>query len=131
MQKKMIATSENRNKLRQSLFKKLKRENAFWSYNPESVTLRNCDDETLIYNTLIYLDIKEINQLFSIYDKAKIQEVWEKELCIQGDFYRRLNKFLAYCYFNIDDPKKYIRDIERNHLKNIEQKANKKLKLLQ
>jgi len=126
----MSALKENKNKLRQSLFRKLKRENAFWSYNPESVTLRNCGDEALIYNTLIHLDIEEINQLFSIYDKSKIQEVWEMELCIQGDFYRRLNKFLAYCYFNIDNPKKYIRKIERKHQKVIEQRAGKKLKSL-
>ena len=64
----MSALPENRNKLRQSLFRKLKRENAFWSYNPESVTLRNCDDDTLICKTLVHLDIKEINQLFSIFD---------------------------------------------------------------
>ena len=127
----MSALSENRNKLRQSLFRKLKRENAFWSYNPQSVTLRNCDDETLIYKTLVHLDIKEINQLFCIYDKEKIQAVWESELCIQGDFYRRLNKFLAYCYFDIDDPKKYIRKIERRHLKNIKQRTVEKLKSLQ
>ena len=124
----MIALSENKNKLRQSIFRKLKKENAFWSYNPESVTFRNIDDEILIYKTLVHLDIKEINQLFSMYDKVKIQEVWERELCIQGDFYRRLNKFLAYCYFNIDDPKKYIRKIERKHLKAIEQGASNKLK---
>ena len=127
----MGALSENRSKLRQHLFRKLKRENAFWSYNPESVTLRNCDDETLIFKTLVHLDIEEINQLFSIYDRAKIQEVWERELCIQGNFYHRLNKFLAYCYFNIDEPSKYIRKIERRHLKNIEQRASEKLKLLQ
>ena len=126
----MSALSENRNKIRQSLFRKLKRENAFWSYNPKSVTLRNCDDETLIYKTLVHLDIEEIDQLFCIYDKAKIQEVWEKELCIQGDYYRRLNKFLAYYYFNIDDPKKYIKKIERKHLKSIEQRADEKLKSL-
>jgi len=127
----MSVLLEDRNKLRRSLFRKLKKENAFWSYDPKSVTSRNCDDETLIYKTLIHLDIKEINQLFSLYDKAKIQEVWERELCIQGDFYRRLNKFLAYCYFDITDPKKYIRKIERKHLKNIERRTEEKLKLLQ
>jgi len=127
----MSDLSVNRNKIRQKLFRKLKKEKAFWSYNPQSVTLRNCDDETLIYKTLVHLDIEEINQLFIIYDKAKIQEVWEKELCIQGDYYRRLNKFLAYCYFNIDNPKKYIRKIEREHLKSIEQRGDKKLELLQ
>jgi len=126
----MSSLSENSNKLRQSIFRKLKRENAFWSYNPESVTLRNCDDETLIYKTLVHLDIEEINQLFSIYDKLKIRKVWERELCIQGDYYRRLNKFLAYFYFNIEDPKKYIRKIERRHLKDIEKRADKKLNLL-
>ena len=88
----MNTLSDNRNQLRQSLFRKLKRENAFWSYQPESVTIRNCDDETLIYKTLVHLDINEIDLLFRIYDKAKIQEVWERELCIQGNFYRRLNK---------------------------------------
>jgi len=126
----MNLLSTNRSKLRQNLFRKLKKENAFWSYNPKSVTLRNCNDETLIYKTLVHLDIKEINQLFSLYDKSKVQEVWEKELCIQGDFYRRLNKFLAYCYFNIDEPKKYIRNIEKKHLKSIEKRANEKLNLL-
>jgi len=120
----------NKSKLRQTLFRKLKKENAFWSYNPKSVTLRNCDDETLIYKTLVHLDVKEINQLFSLFGKSKVQEVWERELCIQGDFYRRLNKFLAYCYFNIDEPKKYIRSIEKKHLKNIEKKADEKLKFL-
>ena len=105
---------------------KLKRENAFWSYQPESVTLRNCDDETLIYKTLVHLDINDIDRLFRIYDKAKIQDVWERELCIQGNFYRRLNKFLACYYFNITDPKKYIRKIERRHLKSIEQRVAEK-----
>ena len=124
----MDTLSKNRNKVRQNLFGKLKKENAFWSYNPKSVCLRNCDDETLIYKTLVHLDVKEINQLFSIYNKADIQEVWEKELCIQGNFYRRLNKFLAYCYFNIDEPKKHFRKMEKKHLKKIEFISNEKLK---
>jgi len=124
----MCSLLENRNKLRQSLFRKLKKENSFWSYNQASVSLRNCDDDTLIYNTLVHLDIKEIDQLFSIYEKEKVKEVWEKELCIQGDYYRRLNKFLAVYYFKIDNPEKYIKKIERKHLKNIEQESDKKIK---
>ena len=126
----MSDISENSNKLRQNLFRKLKEENAFWSYNPESISLRNCDDETLIYKTLIHLDIEEINKLFILYDKIKIRAVWERELCIQGDFYRRLNKFLAYYYFNIDNPKKYIRAIERRHLKMLQKRSDEKLLLL-
>jgi len=122
---------EKRRKIRQNLFRKLKRENAFWSYSPESVLLRNCNDETLIYKTLVHLDIKEIKQLFGIYDKNKIQDVWEKELCIQGDYYRRLNKFLAYCYFDIDDPKKYIKNIERKHFRAIRKLTDEKLQTLQ
>ena len=31
----MNALLKNRNKIRQNLFRKLKKENAFWSYNPE------------------------------------------------------------------------------------------------
>jgi len=127
----MCALQENKNIIRQSLFRKLKRRNAFWSYNPESVTLRNCNNETLIYKTLVHLDIKEINQLFSIFNKQIIQEVWERELCIQDDFYRRLNKFLAYCYFDIDDPEKYIKTIEKKHLVLIKKKTNEIFKSLQ
>jgi hypothetical protein len=84
----------------------------------------------LIYKTLVHLDVKEINQLFAIYDKEKIRDVWERELCIQGDFYRRLNKFLAYCYFNIAEPKKYIQKIERKHYNAIAKRANEKLNRL-
>jgi hypothetical protein len=127
----MDALSENRNKIRQSLFRKLKRANAFWSYNPESVTLRNCDDRTFIYKILVHLDIHEINQLFRIYDKSKIRDVWEQELCIQGDYYRRLNKFLASCYFDIVEPEKYIKNIERKHYLAIKKRTNQKLKILQ
>jgi hypothetical protein len=79
----------------------------------------------------VHLDIYEINQLFRIYDQSKIQDVWEKELCIQGDYYRRLNKFLAYCYFDITDPDKYIKNIERKHYNAIKKRTNQKLKTLQ
>ncbi|MDR2622099.1 MAG: hypothetical protein LBC48_05905 [Dysgonamonadaceae bacterium] len=127
----MDALSESKNKIRQSLFRKLKRVNAFWSYDPESVTLRNCDDRTLIYKILVHLDVNEINQLFRIYDQSEIQDVWEKELCIQGDYYRRLNKFLAYCYFDIAEPEKYIKNIERKHYNTIKKRTNQKLKMLQ
>ena len=118
----MTLRLEDKKRIRQSLFRKLKREKAFWSYTPESVSLRTMNDETLIYKTLVHLDIREINQLFSIYDKAKIREVWEKELCIQGDYYRRLNKFLAYCYFDIEEPEKYIKNIEKQHYRAINHK---------
>ena len=101
------------------LFKKLKKEHCFWSYDPKSVTFRNLTDDMLIYKTLVHLDIEEINLLFKIYGKEKIQEVWERELAIQGDYYRRLNKFLAYIYFDITEPEKYLKKIQRRHIKNI------------
>lgn len=85
-------------------------ENAFWSYTPESVKDIGLSDEFLIEKTLIYLDIPEINVLFSIFPKEKIRQVWEAKLLPQGEYLFNLNKFLAWFYFDIENDSQYVRE---------------------
>jgi len=76
-------------------------------------------DDILIEKTLLYLDIDEINQLFRIYSYKKIKQVWRDRLVIQGDYYKRLNKFLAWMYFDIKNPEKYIKTTITHHINKI------------
>ena len=45
--------------VRQQLFRKLKKENGFWSY--DSSKMKTISDESLIEHVLLYLDIEDIN----------------------------------------------------------------------
>ena len=49
--------------------------NKFWPYDKDSVR-QNISDEDIIENTLIYLDIEDINILFRIYPIKEIKNVW-------------------------------------------------------
>ena len=53
------------NEFKSLLARKLIDGNKFWSYDKDSVRL-NISDEDIIENTLIYLDIEDINILFRI-----------------------------------------------------------------
>ena len=63
---RQIKHIQDYDKSRSILIRKLIDGNKFWSYDRESV-LRNISDEDIIENTLIYLDIDDINILFRIY----------------------------------------------------------------
>ena len=83
--------------------------NSFWSYQ---ITIDDLiPDDILIEKTLIYLDIEDINKLFGIFPYKKIKQVWRDRLVIQGDYYRRLNKLIAWLYFDIKNPDRYIKRI--------------------
>ena len=71
----------------------------FWSYGMQDVV--EVPDEILIEKTLLYLDIDDINLLFWLFPARKIKQVWLNRLVVQGDYYGRLNKFLAWMYFDI------------------------------
>jgi hypothetical protein len=102
------------NTRKEILYKKLIAKNCFWSFN----TPQNSEipDDILIEKSLIYLDIDDINQLFKIYSPRKIKKVWRERLIIQGDYYRRLNRLLAWMYFDIKNPDQYIHKNIRQHL---------------
>ena len=60
---------------KQQLFRKLKKENCFWSYDLSK--MKSISDESLIEHVLLHLDIEDINQLFQLfgYKKAKVSQV--------------------------------------------------------
>ncbi len=112
----------NRNKvdeIRSLLFEKLKEEKAFWSYAPESVTLSRIDNDNLIALTMRYLDLPEIEQLFSIFSVRKIKEAWKKLLVPEGEYLYTLNRFFAWYYFNAKRPDAYLKSLQTRHLNHL------------
>ena len=95
--------------------------NAFWSYNSYGISEETISDEMLIEKSLIHLDIDEITKLFSIFPFKKIKEVWKNQLCIQEPYYHGLNTMLAYLYFDIKNPDRYLKTISKRNLKSIKQ----------
>ncbi|MDP2334984.1 MAG: hypothetical protein Q8N05_00750 [Bacteroidota bacterium] len=96
------------------LSKKLIERNCFWSYKMRQDT--PIPDDILIEKTLIYLDLDDINKLFKLFPNRKIKQVWRNRLVIQGDYYRSLNKLLAWLYFDIKNPDKYIKTAVSQHV---------------
>jgi hypothetical protein len=97
------------------LSKKLIEQNRFWSFEMRQDT--TVPDDILIEKTLIYLDIDDIKLLFALFSYRKIKQVWRDRLVIQGDYYRSLNKLLAWMYFDIKNPNKYINSVVSQHIK--------------
>jgi hypothetical protein len=99
------------------LSQKLIERHGFWSYDLKCDTI--IPDDILIEKTLLYLDIDEINMLFTIYPNKKIKQIWRERLVIQDDYYRKLNKLLAWMYFDIKNPEKYIKRTVNQHIRRL------------
>ena len=100
------------------LFRHLKREHAFWSYDPTSVTLARMGDEFLIEKVLYHLDWEDIMRLFDIYPKTQIKEVWKNRLCPLGHYFGRMNNLYAAVLFDIKNPERYVRIQKNKFLRN-------------
>lgn len=74
------------------------------------------DDRTLIVKTLIHLDLPEIDMLFKVFRFETIKRVWREELAISGEYYHTLNRFLAWWYFDIKNPDKYLKTVKTKHI---------------
>ena len=99
--------------IRQILSKKLIDRKVFWSFNLKpSIEI---PDDILIEKCLIYLDIEDINQLFILYPKDKIKNIWIQQLVVQGEYYHKLNRLLAWLYFDINEPDIYLKEIANQH----------------
>lgn len=96
------------------LFVKLKEQNAFWSFNMAGE--QDISDEIIILKTLIYLDLDDINLLYKKYPKSMIKKIWREQLVIQGDYYKNLNRLLAWLYFDIKKPDRYIKATITKHI---------------
>ena len=79
---------------RNELIAKLKDEHCFWSYDEQ--TVKDVPDDILIEKTMIYLDLPEIDALFSLFPFKKVKEVWLQHLVPQGDYLYTLNRFFQF-----------------------------------
>jgi hypothetical protein len=112
----IIKSKDKVNEIKSILLEQLKEENAFWSYDPRSVTPDNISDEQLIALTMRYLDLDEIKQLFSIYSYNKIKDAWKKILVPEGEYLYTLNRFFAWYYFKAKNPDAYLKSLQTRHL---------------
>jgi ABC-type glutathione transport system ATPase component len=60
--------------------------------------------------TLVHLDIDDINKLVTVFSSKTIKDVWKTCLCTQEPYYHGLNEMLAYLYFDIKNPERYIKE---------------------
>ena len=103
--------------LKRELVGKLLKVNAFWSY--ANVSADNIPDEELIEKTFISLDLSDIALLFELYQRDYIRKVWRNGMAVQGDYLFDLNVMIASYYFDIKQPQKYLRRVEKEHLKQL------------
>lgn len=100
---------------REILSQKLIACNSFWSFKiPQEIP-----DDVLIEKTLIYLDLEDINKLFTLFSSKKIKQVWRSRVVTQGDYYHTLNKLLAWMYFDIKNPGQYIKTTISKHINHL------------
>jgi hypothetical protein len=113
-----------KSKIKSKLFNSLKKMNAFWSYNPADISEKTISNEMFIEKSLLHLDIDDLKKLFSIFSRKKIQEVWKNQLCTQEPYFHGLNVMLAYLYFDIKNPERYLKTVSNRHLKSIRQRSD-------
>ena len=102
------------NDVRRYLFRKLKEENCFWSYDLSK--MKSISDEALIEYVLMYLDIDDINKLFPLFGYKKVKRVWLDRVAPQGAMFRWMNILYAWYYFGAKRPEAYVKSIETRHL---------------
>lgn len=113
----MLIRDKNKvNEIKGMLLEELKNEQAFWSYTPESVTIKNIDDDQLIALTMRFLDLPEIKLLFEIFSFSKIKNAWKRILVPEGEYLHTLNRFFAWYYFNAKRPDAYLKSLQTRHL---------------
>ena len=66
-----IRNASKAQEIKQLLLEKLREEQAFWSYSPDTISSDKIDDDQLIALTMRYLDLPEIAMLFRIYSLRK------------------------------------------------------------
>ena len=100
--------------VRQQLFRKLKKENCFWSYDVSK--MKSISDEALIEHVMLYLDIDDIDKLFSLFGYKKVKRVWLDRVAPQGEMFRPFNILYAWYYFGAKRPEAYVKSIETRHI---------------
>lgn len=112
----VIKNKQTIRNIKNNLLEQLKLECVFWSYESESVNIDTLDDEQLIALTMRYLDLPEINRLFSIFSSRKIKNVWKNVLVPEGDYLYTLNRFFSWYYFKAKKPDSYLKSLQTRRL---------------
>ena len=99
--------SDYKSRIKQALIDKLKNEHFLWSYDTSSIT--DIPRDMLIELVMLHLDLDDINLLFQIYSRNQIKQAWLHNLVVQGERYETLNRFFAWYYFDIKQPKRYVK----------------------
>ena len=108
--------TDNVSNIKWELLQLLKKEKAFWSYNPTNVNIDAISNEMLIAYTLRFLDLPEIDLLYKIFTPYQIKSAWKKFLVPEGDYLYTLNRFLAWYYFGAKKPDAYLKSLQTRHL---------------
>lgn len=103
--------------VRKQLFRKLKKENCFWSYDVSK--MKSISDEALIEHVLLYLDIEDIDKLFPLFGYMKVKRVWLDRVAPLGPKFRQYNILYAWYYFGAKRPEAYVKSIETRHVNRI------------
>jgi len=103
--------------LKMNLTEKLRRENAFWSFDKTSFL--KISDDILIEKVLLHLDIDDINTLFGLFPRERIRVIWKESMLSQEPMYHQLNRLYAFLFFDIKNPDRYIRGFMNKRYKSI------------
>lgn len=96
------------------LFRKLKDENCFWSYDVSKMD--DISDESLIEYVMLYLDMEDIDKLFLLFGYKKVKRTWLERVAPQGEMFRTYNILYAWYYFGAKRPEAYVKSIETRHI---------------
>jgi plasmid maintenance system antidote protein VapI len=111
------AVRQRKQSIRNHLCKELVSKNAFWSYDVRSFD--SIPDEEIIEKCFTILDMDDIDLMFELYHRKRIQQVWKERMAIQGEYMQMLNIMIAMYYFGIKEPEKYLAKVERQHINNL------------
>lgn len=111
------AVRQRKQSIRNHLCKELVSKNAFWSYDIKS--FESIPDEEIIEKCFTILDMDDIDLMFELYPRKRIQQVWKERMAIQGEYMQMLNIMIAMYYFGIKEPEKYLAKVERQHINNL------------
>ena len=111
------AVRQRKQEIRNHLCEVLVSKNALWSYDVSSYDA--IPDEELIEKCFTQLDMDDIDLMFELYPRKRIQLVWRERMAIQGEYMQMLNIMIAMYYFGIKEPEKYLAKVERQHINKI------------
>jgi hypothetical protein len=100
--------------IKHHLIDQLKKANAFWSYDQDSI--KDVPDDILVELVMLHLDLDDIDRLFEIYSRKFIKKAWIENVVPLGDRYYVLNKFFAWYYFQMKKPGAYVKSMETRKL---------------